>query len=177
MIQKQIEKSIKVPIFFYELILDISQEKDYLISEIEKGINENSNLNYITNVVGQMTSWNYFKNNKTFIEVLDRGITEIEQNINLPYCFLEEAWGIKVSQKDYTKEHSHGTSTYSGILYLNEDNIPILFPQLNLEIFPQKGTFLLFSSCLTHKTKKHISSISKYAIPFNFKEVIQWTKQ
>lgn len=177
MIQKQIEKSIDVPIFFYELILDISQEKDYLISEIEKGINENSNLNYVTNVVGKMTAFNYFKDNKTFIEVLDRGMTEVEKNINLAHCFLEEAWGIKVSQKDYTKEHSHGNSTYSGVLYLNNVNIPILFPQLKLEIFPQKGTFLLFSSCLKHKTKKNISSISKYAIAFNFKEVIQWTKQ
>jgi hypothetical protein len=55
MLIKQINKNIQTPIFFIEIKLNILEYKDILISEIEKGILENSNMNFKTHVKGKMT--------------------------------------------------------------------------------------------------------------------------
>jgi hypothetical protein len=63
---------------------------------------------------------------------------------------------------------------FSGILYLNNTELPIYFPQLDINIVPKMGTFLLFSAILNHGTNVNKSEQAKYAIPFNFSEVKTW---
>lgn len=174
LISKHIERSISVPVFFFQVDLDISNFKKELINEIEKGIKKKTNLNHITNVKGKMTEWKYFNNNKSFHKILSMGLSEIKKSFQFNDCFLVDSWGIKISENDHTTLHNHYTCHYSGILYLNDCEQTVDFPELNIKIKPREGSFLFFSSILNHKSDKNRSLISKYAIPFNFNEKKYW---
>jgi len=172
-INKHIERSILFPIFLFEVNLDISNFKKQLINKINEGIKK-SNLNYVTNVKGNMTHWKYFNNDKLFHKVLTMGLSEIKKSFKFTDCFLVDSWGIKINQNDYTELHNHYTAFYSGILYLNNCEQTLDFPELNITIQPKEGSFLFFSSILNHKSDKNKSLIPKYAIPFNFNEIKNW---
>jgi len=174
MLSKYIEKEVLVPSFLIELTLNVTSVKDDLIKTIEKGILENSNMNYKTNVKGQMTHWKYFNSNQSFLSVLDQGFLEIEKNMKLKEGHIFDAWGIKIFDRGYTVYHNHSEALYSGILYLNDSEQVIHFPRLNIEINPKEGSFLFFSSHLIHGTKNYNFKNIKYAIPFNFKEKKTW---
>jgi hypothetical protein len=107
MLIKQINKDIKVPIDFIELKLNILEHKDILISEIEKGIIENSNMNFKTNVKGKMTAWDYFNKNTYFRKILSESFDHIEGIFDFPECHLLEAWGIKIEEGERTNLHNH----------------------------------------------------------------------
>jgi hypothetical protein len=66
---KYIERKIQTSVFFFETKLDIAKDKNYLIAKIEEGIKSNTNNNYITNVKGKMTDWNYFVNDQIFFKI------------------------------------------------------------------------------------------------------------
>jgi hypothetical protein len=51
--------------------------------------------------------------------------------------------------------HNHFEMLYSGILYLSTNKLPLIFPDLKLEIEPEEGTFLLFSGLLKHGTYRN----------------------
>lgn len=167
---KRIETNIPISVFFYELQLNIDAYKDEFIDIINKGIEENNNYNYKTNVLGKMTDWKLFLNNKKFYEVLNIGFEVIKQNLRLKPAYLAEAWGIKIDQGDETLMHDHFESLYSGILYLSDSDLVTFFPEINVRIKPKVGTFLFFSGPLKHGTEKNTQEKSKYAIPFNFAE-------
>lgn len=173
-INKYIEKNISLPIFFAECSLDVTDTKDYFISKIEEGINSEQNNNYKTNVKGKMTAWDFFVRDKNFHSILDNGIEQIDKFIKLKRSNLVEAWGIKIKKGNETIFHNHSDCMYSGILYLNDTELPIHFPQLDIEIVPKTGTFLLFSGILDHGTNANKSEQAKYAIPFNFIESKDW---
>ena len=170
-INKYIEKKIDIPIFFSECSIDIKDTKDYFISRIEESINSKNNNNFKTNVKGKMTSWNFFVNDQNFHSILNKGIEQIEKFTKLRKSILKEAWGIKIEKGDETYFHNHSECEFSGILYLNNTELPIQFPQLNINIVPNTGTLLFFSSILTHGTNVNKLEQAKYAIPFNFYEV------
>lgn len=174
MLNKLIEKPIKLDCFFIELQLDIKDVKDQLINDIEKGILDKNNMNHKTNVSGNMTFWKYFNNNLNFHRVLDIGFKETNKYISLRESFLEDSWGIKTNKGDYTTLHSHEGMSFSGILYLNNFEQPTNFPEYNLNIIPKEGTFLIFSSFLKHGVDKNTSDTVKYAIPFNFNCKKRW---
>jgi hypothetical protein len=88
MLNKYIEKKIEIPIFFLELFVDISNFKELLIQEIEKGILEKSNMNFKSNVKGYMTNWNYFLSNINLHKILDIAIQEIENFHKLKKCLF-----------------------------------------------------------------------------------------
>jgi len=174
MLNKYIEKKIQVPIFFAECSIDITDIKDYFISKIEENINSKENNNYITNVKGKMTSWNLFANDQNFHKILDKGTEQIGKFIKLPRSYLANAWGIKIEKGNETIFHNHRENEFSGILYLNNTELPIHFPELNIYIVPKTGTFLFFSAILNHGTDVNKSEESKYAIAFNFNLFKDW---
>jgi hypothetical protein len=174
MLKKLILKPINIDCFLIELRLNVKDVKDTLINDIEKGVLLKDNNNNITNVKGQMTSWKYFNNNKDFHKILDVAFDEIKKNINLKKSYLIDSWGIIINKGDNTDLHNHSGSMYSGIVYLNDSEQPINFPQYNLNIVPKEGTFLFFSSFLDHGVNTHKYNNIKYAIPFNFIEKKSW---
>ena len=68
----KIEKIIKSKILreYYFIKGNLPVNTKYFIKKIEEGINLESNKNYKTNVIGQMTSWNFFNNDKKFIKIM-----------------------------------------------------------------------------------------------------------
>ena len=73
----------------------------------------------------------------------------------------------------YTNYHDHIESSYSGILYLSKSSVPLILPELNKKIYPEKYKILFFDSFLNHGTEKIIDE-TKYAIAFNFKKNKYW---
>ena len=78
-----------------------------------------------------------------------------------------------MSPGHFTKIHAHSENNFSGILYLNDADNKIFFPQINLEIQPKKNTFLIFSGILEHFTNS-VEKNTKYAIPFNMTIAKEW---
>ena len=165
-IQQEILSKIERDYFFIAGTIDI--DANYFINKIEEGI-KYSSLNFKTNVVGQMTEWNFFKEDKKFIDIIFKFLDYLDNNkIAKKAYFLRGAWGIKESFGGYTKEHDHFPSYLSGSLYLNNHSQKLYFPDIKKEIEPKKGTFVLFSSFLKHYTNRNNTNKSKYALAFNF---------
>jgi hypothetical protein len=54
---KLIKTEIPKKVFLIESSINIDQK--YFIKKIEEGISNSDNKNFVTNVFGQMTSWNF----------------------------------------------------------------------------------------------------------------------
>ena len=167
---KDIQKPVRLDCFFIECEVK-HPHGDYFIEGIEQGINSESNRNYITNVKGKMTSWLWFAKDPKFIDIVQQGIDYLDEHgPSLPAYRLKEAWGIKTSFRDKTVRHCHGAALVSGVYYLNNNNQTLYFPQLELEIKPEKNKLLLFSGFLDHYTNLNKQKTEKYAIAFNLFE-------
>jgi len=166
---KEIQTTIKKEVVYLEGVIDI--DADYFIQQIEKGI-VNSTNNYLTNVKGFMTSWDYFLNDGKFREVFINLINNLEYNSCLNTSLknewsLKHCWGIKEVKGNFTTKHDHLPSTLSGIIYLNKSKQELIFDEINLKVTPEKGKFAVFSSILQHYTERNLDDIPKYAISFN----------
>ena len=167
------EKPVKKQIFFYEACLEPFDE-NYFIEKIEKGIKENNNFNYKTNVQGEMTSFNFFTEDNFLEKILKNFLKEIK--FQTPCGIqLKDAWGIKMSDGCYTDFHDHGEASYSGVLYLSKCSTPLILPEIDKKIYPEKYKILFFNGFLTHGTEK-IKNEVKYALAFNFIEHKKWDK-
>ena len=165
-IEKEIRSKIERDYFF--VVGDIDLDAKYFINKIEEGIKDSS-LNYQTNVVGQMTPWQFFLKDKKLLALLLELVDycEFQKISDQPYS-LVDAWGVKEGFGEYTKEHSHLPSYMSGSIYLNSHSQTLYFPEIKEEVEPKKGRFVLFSSFLKHYTKRIITNESKYGLAFNF---------
>lgn len=167
---KEIYTKIQQDVFYIEGHIDLNT--DYFINKIEQGIADHSNNNNKTNVRGFMTAWNYFMQDEEFLKVFLELINKIEYNNTTKNYFpkkwnLKDCWGIKEVKGSCTIEHSHASSVYSGIIYLNDVNHDLLFDELNLKLTPKKGKFSIFSGNLTHYTERNLTNVNKYALVFN----------
>ena len=167
----KIEKIIKSKILreYYFIKGNIPIDTKYFIKKIEEGINLESNKNYKTNVIGQMTSWNFFIDDKKFIKIM-LPIFDIIDNLpseEINSWNLREAWGFKESFSEYTRKHSHLPSFISGAIQLSKHNQILEFPQINETLESKPGNFAVFSSFLLHKNKRNIIDKPRYGLSFN----------
>ena len=170
---KHFEFETLIKIKFLQLELDDNKvDSEYFIKKIEEGISQQDNMNYKTNLKGQMTSFNYFVEDKKLQKLLEYIFDNFPKNIFLGNQVCIEAWGIKCNEGDKTEDHDH-ICDYSAILYLNDSNTAIHFPEINTNILPKKNNFLFFSALLMHGTKR-ITEGCKYAIAFNFIRQKEW---
>ena len=164
-IDKEIISKTLRDYFFITGTFDIDSK--YFKKRIEEGV-QNSSLNYQTHVRGQLTEWQFFNRDEQFKGLLLQLIDYLESlNVELEGFHLEDAWGLIEKFGDYTRKHNHGSSYLSGVIYLNDHYQKLYFPTLKQEIIPKKGKFVLFSSFLTHYTKRNHEHKDKYAISFN----------
>jgi hypothetical protein len=165
-IDKEIVSKILRDYVFVTGIFDVDSK--YFKKRIEEGV-QSSSINYKTNVVGKHTEWKFFNKDEQFMALLLQMVDHLEGlNIELDGFYLEDAWGLIEKFGDYTKQHNHGSSYLSGVLYLNDHPQKLYFPTIQQEIIPRKGRFVLFSSFLIHYTKRNLKHKDKYAISFNF---------
>lgn len=159
------EKPVKKDIFFYEVQLDPFDE-NYFIEKIEEGVRHENNNNYKTSLSGQMTSFEFFLNDKPLELILKEFLRQIK--FERPWGIkLVEAWGIKLVKNDFTNFHDHIERSYSGILYLSKSTTPLIFPELNKKIYPEKYKMLFFNAFLLHGSDR-LKDEKKYGIAYNF---------
>ena len=169
-IKKFIQSKVDIDYFF--IYGNLNLNKDYFIDKIDKGIKENNNQNFNTNVKGFMTSWNYFLNDPEFLKLIIPMLDFIdEEKIPVENFALSDAWGIKNVFSSFTQCHDHRRCKVSGALYLNKSTQDLHFPQINQTIKADTGNFVIFSSFLKHLTPKRISDLNevKYGLAFNLK--------
>jgi len=162
---QHLEKPILIQSTFIKAKID-NFDSQYFINKLEDFLKEN-NLNNLTNVKGQMTNWTAFLNDEYLSKIIFNFLTHIEYNFgqNLQ---LTEAWGIKMQENNYTRLHNHVKCDWSAILYLNNCSTPLIFPESNIEVYPEPGLFVFFSGFMKHKTTRIKKNEVKYAIPCNF---------
>ena len=167
--ETKVEKDkVKVPYFFIESYLD-NMDCDYFKKKIDEGVKESSNKSFITNVKGRMTAWEYFKKDLKFLETIFPVLDYIDVNLNPPKYYLKDAWGVREGWGEYTSFHNHGNTAYfSGLIYLNDHDSKLEFPELDKNVIVKKDKVLIFSSFLMHGTKRNVIKEPKYAIAFNF---------
>lgn len=174
---KYIEKQVKKLGRLYESKYANEYIIEKLKKEIDKGVGP---LDYKTNVKCQMTTFQYFMNNKYFLQFLKNISSELEKEITdrLQVSLrLKNVWGLKMKGKqDHVIEHNHDHSTncISGILYLTNDGPGTFFPELNYRVKEVRGKFVLFSSFLLHSVKKSLLKKDRYTISFNFEDYTNW---
>ena len=169
---KLIKTEIPKKVFLIESSINIDQK--YFIKKIEEGISNSDNKNFITNVFGQMTNWNFFNEDKEFLNVLITIFDKFNVDNLIEKSVLKEAWGIKLSKGNYTKSHDHKEYVLSSVLYLNKSNQELFFPELQISVKPEIGKVIVFSGILRHFTNRIYDDTSKYAIAFNMSQVKPW---
>jgi hypothetical protein len=168
-IDTEINAKIQKEIIFLSGKIEI-KNLSYFIDKIEEGV-KNSPNNYSTNVVGKMTSWDYFNHDKSFLELLFPLLDKLDTYNFIGNYYLKASWGYIEEWGGRTKQHQHLPSIVSGVLYLSEHSQELIFPQINKKIKPEIGKFLLFSSDLSHKCDRTLSNKKKYGIAFNLDRI------
>jgi len=166
-INKDYNRKVEREYFYIEGNLEI--DSNYFIDAMEKGFKDKTNMNYKTNVKGKMTSWHFFREDPMFGKILKKIINYVDENYNFVNYYLHDAWGFRTDPGENTVLHQH-MCLWSGVLYLNECNQPLNFPEIKQSLMPKKGNFALFSPWLNHGCNANQDSIPKYGISFNLRE-------
>ena len=164
-VEKFFERKVLKDYFFIQGTVEI--DSDYLTKKINDGLGDPENQSFKTNIKDQMTPWKHFNQDEQFLKILHKFIDLMDENVKLTSYKLEDSWGFCVNQGGYTKFHNHGNAIWSGVIYLNEHNQTLDFPDINQKVKPEKGKFVLFSSFLNHGCKIHRCENPKLGISFN----------
>ena len=170
-ISKELNKKVLRDYFFIKGQLNI--DCNYFIERIQKGVEEDENLSHRTNVKGKMTSWKYFNNDIHLVKQIIKFNKYLDQNYELPNYSLVDAWGFVNYPGEKTTFHAHN-SIYSGVIYLNECDQPLLFKEINQKVDPNPGSFALFSGWLQHGCDINDTDNPKFGISFNMEEQFPW---
>jgi len=164
-ITKDVQRRVKLDYFFVKGKLEI--DSNYFIQKIKDSVTSNNNMNYRTNIKGKMTPYNFFVQDKKFIELVTPLIDYVDEIQEFQNYHLANAWGYELEHREKTIFHDHFNSLWSGAIYLNNCNQPLKFPQINEEVLPEKGSFVIFSGFLNHGCEKN-NDTSKFGMSFNF---------
>ena len=167
LLNKIIKSKLEVPYIYLSGTIE-NINTNYFIEKMEKGFRQENNNNFLTNVKGLMTSWEFFNNDLEFVKLLWPFFDWVEKEIsNLPKFVLKNSWGIRNDLGSYTKSHDHLGSIFSGVIYLNDHNQLLNFPDINENLKPSIGSFAVFSSFLKHNCVRSLDTRPKYALSFN----------
>ena len=171
-INKEVNRKFQKDYFFSKGIIDIDAE--YFIEKIKKSCSSEENFNFKTNIKGLMTPFSFFNDDPKFQEILTKLIDYIDSIYNFRNYFLKECWGFELRPGERTIFHDHAFDLWSGVIYLNKCDQPLEFPEINEELYPEKGSFALFNGFLNHGNKKNKDTVSKFGLSFNMHEVTPW---
>jgi len=164
-ITKHLERKILRDFVFIKGNIEL--DHNYFIDKIKKGVNEDTNQNFKTNIHGKMTSWKYFLGDSKLNLILMEIFEYLDNSVKLKKFNVDEAWGFEEGQGGKTYYHDHEQSYLSGVLYLSKVNQPLKFKEINEEVEVDVGNFAIFSSWLEHGCDKNLSKDIKYGISFN----------
>ena len=167
-VNKFIKSKIKRDYFFITGKVPIDTK--YFIEEIEKGIKEKENLSFQTNLLSEMTSYNYFLQNEKLFKTLAGFLDLIDEQKLTSYKRYElfDAWGFKQQFGNYTREHDHLPGIVSGAIMLTKHPQSLYFPEINQTLECEPGNFVLFSSFLKHKNERNTTDKVRYGLSFSW---------
>ena len=141
---KFIKSKIKRDYFFVTGKVPIDTK--YFIEEIEKGIKQKENLSFRTNLLSEMTHYEYFMKNEHLLKIILNFMDLIDEQKLTGYKQYEltDAWGFKQQFGNYTREHDHMPAAISGAIMLSEHSQHLFFPEKkNLELSMTKKIQML----------------------------------
>ncbi len=159
------------------LFIDYNDQK--VLTSLEKKIEKNliSTMSRRTNVKGEMTSWNYFINDKDFEKItkfinpyLFKFLSTIRNNINA--VELLDAWGNKLNKNDYIQKHDHlvgGWNGISGNMYFSDKKPGTYFVNFKGAIQPKRGRIVIFNSSELHLVDVVKDNQPRYTLAFNMR--------
>ena len=165
-VERLIKSTMQREYVFITGNMDVSVK--YFIDEIEKGIKADDAENYSTNLISEMTSYEYFNQNKEFFKILLPMFDLIDEHDLLPSnYFLHSSWGFKQGFSNFSKRHNHIPAGLSGAIALNEHEQTLYFPEIGKELKCEPGNFALFSGFIKHYNKRNTSDDVRYGLSFN----------
>jgi len=171
-ISKEVNRKFNKEYFFLKGKINI--ESDYFIEKIKNSCSSDKNLNFKTNVKGLMTPWQFFSNDKKFLDVVKLFVNYIDDNYNNSNYHLDSAWGFEIRPHEKTIYHAHNEAKWCGVIYLNNCEQPLNFPEIKEHIKPETGAFALFSPFLIHGCERNSDNNSKFCISFNMYDTKSW---
>ena len=169
-INKEINRKVEKEYFFIKGILDIDCQ--YFIEKIKESCSSKDNNNYVTNILGLMTPYNFFVNDEKFIKEIAHPLMDyVDENYKQISYSLRDAWGFELRPREKTIFHDHHEALWSAVVYLNDCEQNLEFKDIEQKCKPQKGAFCIFSSFLSHGCKKNTDTISKFGMSLNFNEL------
>jgi hypothetical protein len=143
---------------------------DILKKEIDEKVGE---FDFKTNVKGRMTKFEEFVNSPILKKLLEEA-TPVSNVLSIKDSKLIEAWGNILKEDGNVTEHTHGSATISGILYLTEGGPGTYFREFNKTVEEKIGKIVFFSGMAYHSVIPTRLNKDRYTISFNFQEIKPW---
>ena len=133
-----------------------------IITGIEKQPDKNNN--YLTNVQGKMTAFNFFNSDPDFKLFLESMFFRWSQdslfyeNMNkktrMYKCNIVNSWGSILTKKDFVRRHDHLGTDFASVLYFGDSiiNIDSTDKSANYkrQLSAQRGIVITFPSYVQH---------------------------
>jgi len=172
-VNKEFNRRVAREYFWIQGILDVDCQ--YFIEKIKESCASEDNNNYKTNIKGLMTPFKFFLQDEKFLKQIALPLVEyIDENYHFKRYHLFDAWGFEEKPKEKTIFHDHQEALWSAVLYLNNCEQPLEFPQIKQQVKPEEGAFCIFSPFLSHGCNKNPDNVSKFGMSFNFNETKNW---
>ena len=170
-ITKDVQRKLLREYFFIKGKINI--DCNYFKEKMKIGFDENENLNYRTNVKGKMTSFKFFVNDKKFQKMVGEFNMYIDKYQNFHPYGIQDAWGFTTEPGEGTVPHDH-LCLWSGVVYLNKCDQPLVFKEIDEQVDPEEGSFALFSPWLLHGCEPNTDTVVKWGMSFNMGERKSW---
>ena len=162
-------------IYIYKNFLEDLEYLDLLKQKVDEHTTK-SELDYKTNVIAKMTSYEKLLEDKNFerihrliIETLHNTINLRNPTANSSYDFTYvDSWAMCHSEGDYTRDHIHGWVNFSGSFYLSVPSITEMwFEDFQQSIELKDNMLLLFPGLTKHRVGPHKGKENRYSMAFN----------
>ena len=178
MINEKTFPNAKVSLSLFEQKIDNEKMNIKICEEIDK---QGDKQNHKSNVKAQMTEW-LMTNKPGFKQLADIMITMskiiAKQKYEVDYIpVINNLWGMKYIDEDYTVTHNHWPSIFSCVYYIDPPkNAPgLFFPEFDTERKPEHGLLVMFPGWVKHGVKKKKFKGERYCVSANLQNAEYWT--
>ena len=166
-----------IPMFIYELD-DWEAKKKEIVSWIPKTefTNEVTSNAFRTDRIKLLQN-KFYAND--FVRLIDTELQLFRQEAEIETIFLSAMWFVEYDTGHYHSPHSHESARYSGILYVNFDDLnpPTTFVQpwysywgtKQMTVDVKEGTMIIVPSHILHYSRPNASDNTKTIIGFDMR--------
>ena len=162
-------------IYVYENFLEDLSYLNILKNKIIE-YTKNGELDYKTNVLAKMPGWKKLLEDDDFNRIHQNIIHTLYNIINMrnptpneEIAFgYRDSWGMSHGEGDYTKDHIHNFSHFSGSFYFEVPTTTRMwFEDYQEEIELKDNMLVLFPGLTKHRVTAHTGEKQRYSMAFN----------